>query len=529
MNKDKTSSSQTVRFLLLLIFIALACNMPNFNPALLGTATFIPTQAPLIVTAVNTSIPTNPPGPTSTISATATASPTPNPPPQDLEQIPLYWFAPLPPLPTGEGRPFTGSDDFMALFEPDAPWNESASHIKVFKLYGEWVAYQASDAELRQVVQDLQQRKLALAVEAGPLNASDSCGQGIEGFAGIEEGLRIAQRIKQAGGTIHLIAMDEPYFFGHFYDGPHSCRWTDQYIAQQIDKYIRAMRAVFPDVRVGDTEPLAGSAHAAQYNAWLVAFRAVNGYDLDFLHLDIDWSRSNWPQEVKAIEEFGRLRGVPVGLIYTGNWSDVNDEAWISMAGERVKSYELENAGKLEHILFQSWHDKPDRALPENEPYTFTGFIRNYFLDKAGLGRRQAGAGANLAYHKLVRFSTALPGNGGELAVDGNPDTWWSAGASAPQWIEVDLGAVFSIQSIRLVISQEPGGLTVHKIRGKGSGVQDGYILLHTFEGSTRDSQELSFTPLQPWQGVRYLRIETLDSPSWIAWREIEIIDAGGG
>ena len=90
MNKDKTSSSQTVRFLLLLIFIALACNMPNFNPALLGTATFIPTQAPLIVTAVNTSIPTNPPGPTSTISATATASPTPNPPPQDLEQIPLY-------------------------------------------------------------------------------------------------------------------------------------------------------------------------------------------------------------------------------------------------------------------------------------------------------------------------------------------------------------------------------------------------------------------------------------------------------
>jgi len=415
----------------------------------------------------------------------------------------------------------------MALFKPEAAWKEAASQLQVFKLYGEWVAYDASDAELRQVVQGLQQRQLALAVEAGPLNASSSCGQGVESFAGIEEGLRIAQRIKQAGGTLHLIVLDEPYFFGHFYDGPHTCRWTDQYIAQQVGKYIQSMRSVFPDVRVGDTEPLAGSAHAAQYQAWIVAFQAVNGYNLDFLHLDVDWNRADWPQEVKSIEEFGRVRGVEVGLIYTGNWSDANDEAWLSMAGERVKQYELQTGGKLEHVLFQSWHDKPDRVLPESDPYTFTGFIRNYFQDKSRLGLRLSGAGANLAYHKPVRFSTALPGNGGELAVDGNPGTWWSAGASAPQWIEVDLGAVYDIQSIRLVINQSPSGHTVHTVRGRGAGIQDAYTVLHTFEGITADGQVLSFEPAQPWQGIRYLRIETLESPSWVAWSEIEIMDAG--
>ena len=472
-------------------------------------------------------IPTDPPIATDTPPATPTASPTPNLPPQDLDQTPLYWFAPLPPLPTSDGRPFIGSEDFMALFKPEAPWKESASRIQVFKLYGEWVAYQASDAELRQVVQDLQQRRLALAVEAGPLNATSSCGEGVEGFAGIEEGLRIAQRIKQAGGTLHMIAMDEPYFFGHFYDGPNACRWTDQTIAQGIGKFIQAMRSVFPDVRIGDTEPLAGGAGAAQYQAWIVAFQAVNGYNLDFLHLDVDWNRSDWPQAVKSIEEFGKVRGVPVGLIYTGNWLDANDEAWLSIAGERVKQYELDNAGKLEHVLFQSWHDKPDQALPESEPYTFSGFIRNYFQDKSSLGQRLTGAGANLAYHKAVRFSTALPGNGGELAVDGNPGTWWSAGADAPQWIEVDLGAVYNIKSIRLVISQFPSGLTVHTVRGKGESAQDSYVVLYTFEGITDDSQALAYTPTQPWQGIRYLRIETLDSPSWVAWREIEIIDAG--
>jgi len=59
-----------------------------------------------------------------------------------------------------------------------------AGSIQVFKLYGEWVAYHASEEELREVVVDLEQGGLALAVEAGPLNAPADCGQGIEGFAG---------------------------------------------------------------------------------------------------------------------------------------------------------------------------------------------------------------------------------------------------------------------------------------------------------------------------------------------------------
>ena len=82
----------------------------------------------------------------------------------------------------------------MSLFEPDAAWQEAANHIQVFKLYGEWVAYDATEAELQQVVADLRRRGLALAVEAGPLDSPGDCGQAIEGFAGSEEGLRIARR-----------------------------------------------------------------------------------------------------------------------------------------------------------------------------------------------------------------------------------------------------------------------------------------------------------------------------------------------
>jgi len=209
--------------------------MPTISVVPIATPFLSQTVSPAQATPTFTVTFTGQPIANATQAPPPTASPTPNPPPQNLDQAPLYWFAPLPPMPTSAGRTFTGSEDFMALFKPDAPWNEAASHIQVFKLYGEWVAYHASDAELRLVVQDLQQRHLALAVEAGPLTANASCGQGVESFAGIEEGWRIAQRIKQAGGTLHLIALDEPYFFGHFYDGPQACRFEDERRQRDLD------------------------------------------------------------------------------------------------------------------------------------------------------------------------------------------------------------------------------------------------------------------------------------------------------
>jgi hypothetical protein len=442
----------------------------------------------------------------------------------DLSARPLAWFAPLPPMPTHPGREFTGSDDFMQLFEPEAAWAEAAGHIQVFKLYGEWVAYHATDEQLRQVVEELNRRGLALAVEAGPLDPPAECGTGVEGFAGVEEGLNIARRIAAAGGSIHLLALDEPYFFAHVYDGPNACHWPVEKIAEEVGKYIQAMQAAMPGVMVGDTEPLTGAAGAQAYRDWLDLFFQVNGYPLAFLHMDIDWSRPQWMQEVLEIENYGRQIGVPVGLIYGGNGFDKTDEDWLSAAGERVKKYELNAGGQPEHVLFQSWNDKPDAVLPESQPFTFTNFINLYFSDKTALGFRREGLGANLALGKSVTVSSQLPDQTAELAVDGDLGTLWNSGGGPPQWIEIDLGAAFNIQEIRLVPSQYPAGPTTHQVLGKGPDAGDQFTLIFIFDGSTEDGQALVFTPPQPVQGIQYIRVETSTSPSWVAWREIVVV-----
>ena len=498
----------------LILTIAMAvssCNLPGASTKPSAEATKLPEAKP-----------------TEIISAPSIeVVPTPTLKSLQLGHQPLYWFAPLPPLSVNEGRPFSGSEDFMELFDIGAPWQDAVEQIQVFKLYGEWVAYQATDDELRIVVENLRERGLALAVEAGPLNAAPECGQGIEGFAGIEEGIKIASRIENAGGTIHLIGMDEPYFYGHYYDRPNACNWPAEKIASEINTYISEVRKIFPEVMIGDTEPLAGQADAKAYQDWMDIFREVNGYDLAFIHMDIDWSRPTWSDEVKSIEEHGNEVGVPVGIIYTGNSIDKSDEDWLSAAGERVKKHEVTNGGSPNHVLFQSWNDKPDFSLPDSEPYTFTGFINTYFEDKTRLGFPREGAGANLALEKPVRVSNLTGDSIGALAVDGDLGNLWNSGGDAIQWIEIDLGTEYDISEIRLTTSQYPEGRTVHQIKGKGPGSDDLFILLYTFDGNTNDGDELVFSPDVALEGIRFIRIETVVSPSWVAWREIEIIDAG--
>jgi hypothetical protein len=130
----------------------------------------------------------------------------------------------------------------------------------------------------------------------------------------------------------------------------------------------------------------------------------------------------------------------------------------------------------------------------------------------------------NLALGATVRASRSSPDLPPSNAVDGTASNWWGASAPAPQWIEIDLGEAQSIRLFRLVTSQSPPGDTAHQLWvGQASGQLS---LLHVFDGYTSDLQVLEFSPEPPLEGVRIVRIVTTLSPSWVSWREIEIIAA---
>ena len=128
--------------------------------------------------------------------------------------------------------------------------------------------------------------------------------------------------------------------------------------------------------------------------------------------------------------------------------------------------------------------------------------------------------GGNLAYGKPARASAWLPSEPPAFAVDESAGTQWGSGADEPQWIEIDLQGVHRLTGIRLLVAQYPEGLTRHRLSVRRGA---GWEQVHEFAGETRAGNWLAFTPTIPLDGVSGVRVDTVLSPSWVAWSEIEV------
>ncbi|MFM6024769.1 MAG: Calx-beta domain-containing protein, partial [Dolichospermum sp.] len=115
----------------------------------------------------------------------------------------------------------------------------------------------------------------------------------------------------------------------------------------------------------------------------------------------------------------------------------------------------------------------------------------------------------------------ALP----DKAFDGSALTSWNSGNYASQWIEVDLGQEYYLYSIQLLIDQQPGGSTTHEVWVSNQSISNSYTgatLAKTFQGFTSAGWlESDFS--NSTKG-RYVQVKTVESPSWIAWLEIQIL-----
>ena len=127
----------------------------------------------------------------------------------------------------------------------------------------------------------------------------------------------------------------------------------------------------------------------------------------------------------------------------------------------------------------------------------------------------------NLAYNKPVIASRNLPEEPPENAVDDNAETQWGAGEGPAQWIQVDLEGVYRITKIRLLVAQYPAGDSLHYVQVRAS-TSDVFQTVYEFNGSTSDNDWLVFTPDTPLENVAQIRIQTVGSPSWVAWKEVQ-------
>jgi hypothetical protein len=120
-----------------------------------------------------------------------------------------------------------------------------------------------------------------------------------------------------------------------------------------------------------------------------------------------------------------------------------------------------------------------------------------------------------------ITASAETPDSPAGNAADSDLETVWNSGQDAEQWIMLDLGAPQTLQKLRLHVSQYPAGETVHQVWA-GSDPEN-LVLVHEFRGLTADRDILEFVPSSPLAQIQFVRVVTRQSPSWVAWREIEL------
>jgi hypothetical protein len=334
---------------------------------------------------------------------------------------PTVWFAPMPP----NLYQNYGAADYLDLFSPSAPWGNAAARVTVFKIYAP-VLDIFDDASLRNMLADLKHRHIALAMEWGPLEPVGSCGVGIEGFDG-SNGLRLAQKIRDLGGSLQYVAFDEPLEFGSVYVGPNACQWSAQQVAHDAAQHVAQIRSVFPDVVVGDIEVVPDAAATntwlGAYQQWFDAWQAETGQPLAFFHFDVDWV-SDWKPAAAALARALRARHVPVGQIYIGAGDVTTDAAWLTSAEQRAADIETGVGLGPDQVIFQSWEPLPKHLLPETDPTAFTYLIDWYFHDRtqltlsatAGFAQGQLAGPSGPLTQATIQLTATPPAGTGQAA-----------------------------------------------------------------------------------------------------------------
>lgn len=349
-------------------FLLLACSL--FSPGTEPEST-----SPPSVTAP-AAVPTRSPAPT----------PSEGPQYKDLTIRPQIWFGPLDPWSWDQYFPGSGPFQYYDLFQAGVPWQKASNAVQVIRLYPVWLESYATPAQIKAVLDDIQQRGMAISYEAGPLTETPLCNAAtVEGFWGVPAAEKIVSRISAAGGTLYSMDLEHAFDAGTYYDP--NCFMTPTEIASDAARTITAVRSVFPDVRIGSIETADLDPEAVA--AWLQAYRDVMGTELDYFHLDTNFSRPDWAARALEIQQVVNRRGIEFGIIYFGDANDASDAEWLSHAESRFVEYEVLTGGHPDHVIFQSWHKHPQKLFPENEPGTFTNLILRYLRPRTTLALEQ--------------------------------------------------------------------------------------------------------------------------------------------
>ena len=281
-------------------------------------------------------------------------------------------------------RKIDNPSDWMAMFDPNAPWPISSAHMAYFKMPSQAIEM-STDEEMHTIIEGLRRRHIGLAVEMGLLlDGPDGCGHGLEGMGALHEPEHVINRMKALGGTIDAVAMDEPVIFGHLKlkgerDNTPACQYPIATLVDQVTPKIEQLREAFPNIRVGDVEAIGGGASGARGMEDILAFETqlhnrTHGFAPAFVHADMQWNDVGVVPQADRLGRRMHALGIRVGVICDGGGPTIKDsKSWVDNAIQRCSALAADPTFAPDDLLAQTWETLPTKMLPEDAPGTMTG------------------------------------------------------------------------------------------------------------------------------------------------------------
>jgi hypothetical protein len=217
------------------------------------------------------------------------------------------------------------------------------------------------------------------------------CGHGVESYYDPPGARKVAEKIRAAGGQIDMVAMDEPLYYGHYYNGRDACHSSIENVAERAAAIMREYQNAFPNAMIGDIEPFPAITNQpnwqAEYKAWMQAFSRATGQNIAFLHVDINWRQdnANWRQSLRQIASFAQASHLPLGIIYNANMtpSILSDQAWLNSALQNTTEIENKMGIVPAQAIFHSWDKFPRRSITDE-----TGLGEDYLVKQYLMGHK---------------------------------------------------------------------------------------------------------------------------------------------
>jgi len=273
-----------------------------------------------------------------------------------------------------------GQVDANELFDPAAPWLTAMSQVNVIAFTAWWLD-KMSDAELSRAIAWMKVHNVAMALEIEGLPSDPNCGGGVEGFEDLSLAKSQIARLVRFDASPKYAAMDEPLWGGHYWNANGACQYSLNTLGQRIAQVIALYKDAFPQIIVGDIEPIQAITDHASWSTdlerFLKAYQKHAGSQLGFLQFDIDYT-GNWAIPSHKFAATLAARAVPVGLIYRAIHSETSDTSAVQDVITQFETAEEGLGLSPSQAVFGGWSDYPSHLLPDSSPKSETYEIVQY-------------------------------------------------------------------------------------------------------------------------------------------------------